>query len=628
VQSPSEVEIATLALVALSVTLGLQVFRVQFPLSFDLGEDIGFVEAGLITVAVFGVGPLLAEPIRRLLGPRDALWTAFGGAVTGRLLIQFVHPVPFWLATASTVLALFAWTLLVISLRARGREGSGAFVMGTLLGLSLDTAVRTVFRTWDPAWQSGALAIALTLALAAGVGILLARTVDRLSAAERPRGGALALTAIGPFLFLEVVFLQSPAFAASQAGVSVPFAATAILVGDALAITAVSWGGVQRVSSLGTLAAATGLILATAVMLQWVAPTIALVLIVAQPLAAELLAASISSEDRTSTALSTSLGVAAGALLFLAFAVAYQIHYDTPLPFPNEMLPPVAAAILAFGAYRGGQIRAGARREWLYAAAPILLIVVPALVRIAAPVRQGTEGNGASFRLVNYNVHMGVNTRGQVDLEAIASAIEAENPDVVTLQEVARGWATNGTTDVASWLSARLEMRYVYGPAADGQFGNAVLSRLPIIGSTAGELPQSTGSMTRGYVEAVLDIDGIGGSRTLRVFSTHLQNEEANEPARMAEIPVLLDAWAGVPRTVIAGDMNAEPHSAEIEALTDAGLSSAQDEAGNPGAPTSWIDGTRIDYVFGSEGVKFDDFDIGRTRASDHLPMAVTVGLA
>ena len=616
---------AVLALVVLSVTLGLQIFRVQFPLSFDLGESVGFLEAGLITVAVFCVAPLLAEPVRRWLGPRNAIWAALGGAGIGRLLIQVVHPVPFWLATASTVLVLCAWTLLLIALRGRGREGSGEFVLATLLGLSVDTAARTLFRTWDHAWQDGPLPLLLTLALLAGIGILLARTSRQLAAAENPRGGALALAALGPFLFLEVIFLQNPAFAASQSEVSLPFAAAAILIGDALAITAVSWGGVQRVSSLGTLVAATGLILATAVMLQWIAPTVALVLIVSQPLAAELLTASFSSEERRATPLATSLGVASGGLLFLALAVTYQIHYDTPLPFSNEILPPVAAAMLAFGAYRGGQIRAGARREWLYAAVPVLLIVVPALVRIAAPVKERVEGNGVSFRLVNYNVHMGVSTEGQVDLEPIAAAIEAQDPDVVTLQEVARGWATNGTTDAVAWLSNRLEMPYVYGPAADGQFGNAVLSRFPIVDWAVGELPKSSGSMTRGYLLSLLDI---GRGDTVRVVSTHLEHGEENAPARLAQIEVLLDALGGAPRTVVAGDMNAEPGSVEIVAFTDTGLVSAQDAVGDPDAPTSWADGTRVDYVFGSEGVAFEDLEIPQTHASDHLPMAVTVSVS
>src|SRR3989304_5564568 len=78
----------------------------------------------------------------------------------------------------------------------------------------------------------------------------------------------------------------------------------------------------------------------------------------------------------------------------------------------------------------------------------------------------------------------------------------------------APGWATTGTTDAVAWLSNRLEMPYVYGPAADGQFGNAVLSRFPIVDWAVGELPKSSGSRPRGSPLSLLDI---GRGDTVRV---------------------------------------------------------------------------------------------------------------
>lgn len=609
----------TLSLVALSVMLGLQIFRVCFPIAFDLGESIGFIDAGLITVAVFGASPLLAAPMRRQLGPRTALVLALGGAVVGRVLIQLVHPVPLALAYGSTMLVLVAWTLLLIALRGRGREGSAEFVLAFLLGLAGDTAMRVAFRTWDHAWQSGLIPVLVTLALAVAILALLARAADRLAAAEHPRGGGLALVALGPFLMLQVLFLQSPAFVASQGEVSLPLAAFAVLIGDALAITAVAWGGVQRVAKIGTLAAGAGLVLATALVRQLDGPPMVVVLMLAQPMAAELLTAVLDGDERAATPWSTSLGVAGGSLLFLALVLAYQIHYESPLPFSNRLLPPFAGALLAVGTAGGVAARAHARADWRLAAVPLMLLLVPA--SIGSGTTMIAEGNGKSLRLVSYNLHMGVNTEGQVNPEAMARVIEAQRPDVVVLQEVARGWALNGTTDIATWMAARLDMPYVYGPAADNQLGNAILSRLPVVASNAGTLPRSSGTMTRGYVRAVIDI----GGETVGVFSTHLQHKDESTQARLAQIEVLLEAWGGADRTVIAGDVNAYPDGPEVAEFLAAGFVSAQDDAGKGNRPTSWQDGTRVDYVFATPDLSFSDFALPFTQASDHLPLAVTV---
>lgn len=42
--------------------------------------------------------------------------------------------------------------------------------------------------------------------------------------------------------------------------------------------------------------------------------------------------------------------------------------------------------------------------------------------------------------MMTYDLHNGFNTRGALDLEALARTIETQKPDVVALQEVARGW--------------------------------------------------------------------------------------------------------------------------------------------------------------------------------------------
>ncbi len=432
---------------------------------------------------------------------------------------------------------------------------------------------------------------------------------------------------------LQLLFLQSVAFVASSSRLSLPLATALVLVGDALAVAAVLWA-VPRAPGPGAVALAGVALVAAAALLRRVeGPVTAVAILAGLPLAAGLLALGLvtwrPAADRRSTPLQTSLGVAGGNLLFLLLAFMYQVHYDIPLPFPNAALPPAAALLLAAPVGLGWRTPAGGQRaradglapSWRLAAVPIALLVVPLALALGRDSRV-VAGDGSGLRLVDYNVHMGVNTEGQVDPEAIARVIEAQDPDVVVLQEVPRGWVTNGMTDLAEWMSARLGMPYVYGGAADGQFGNAVLSRLPVEASRTGLLGQFEGTMDRGYVWAVIDL---GNGQTMNVIDTHLQHREQDTPTRLKEIAVLLDAWGDAERTVIAGDMNDFPDSEEFAAFVSAGLVSAQDETGRGDLPTSWQDGTRIDYIFATPDLVLLDFARPFSKASDHLPLAVTV---
>ncbi len=182
---------------------------------------------------------------------------------------------------------------------------------------------------------------------------------------------------------------------------------------------------------------------------------------------------------------------------------------------------------------------------------------------------------------MTYNLHNGFDTAGWLGLEALARTIEQQDPDVVALQEVARGWVIDGSTDMVGWLSQRLQMEYVFAPTAGPLWGNAVLSRLPIKESQTHPLPTQDLLLRRGYVRVVVDL---GGGRTLDVIATHYHHLEDGSAVRVQESQAILDAWSGAPRTVFMGDLNAEPGSPEIEMLREAGLVEAVAQAGlSPG---------------------------------------------
>ena len=615
----------SLALLATVVVVGLQILRVLFPLAFDLSEDAGSVNAGLFTLVVLAIGPFVAVAARQLgrTGSRRAL---IGGMVLARVAMQLLHPIPLWLGAVGAMLFLAAFTLEVHELRPRS-EGPSVLVLGLVLGMALDTALRTAFWSWDLAWQDGIAPLVLTLALGAAVVALLA--IDR----EHPEdGGAVRMggfVLLGPFLMLQVLFLQSPAYIASAARAPLPAAASVILVADTIAVAGIRW--LARVPlGRGAVGVAGLALVVDGVLLRAVeGPAIALVVFVGTPLTVGLLFLGLArAGDAIPSLVRTALAIAGAGVVFLLLAFAYQVHYDIPLPVSNAWLAPLAALLLAAPAcVRAPAELRGPPSGWRLALAPLLLLLVPLVTTLTR--EPGSAGGArAGVRVLDYNLHMAVNLDGQVDPETLARTIEEQDPDVVVLQEVARGWVTNGTTDLAEWMSARLGMPYTYGPAADEQFGNVILTSLQVSSSETGLLGRFEGTMNRGWVRVDLSLGPLGheGETALTVIGTHLQHREQDTETRLQQIEVLLrDAWRGDGASVIAGDMNAYPDSEEIAMFTAAGFVSAQDEAGMGDLPTSWPDGTRIDYVFTTPDLGRSDFARPYSEASDHLPLAVTV---
>ena len=95
----------------------------------------------------------------------------------------------------------------------------------------------------------------------------------------------------------------------------------------------------------------------------------------------------------------------------------------------------------------------------------------------AAPVAAGTD-----LKVMTYNIRQGFGSSGRLDLEAVAQEIEKRPTDIVGLQEVGRGWVISGAVDTMAWLSLRLDMPAYYGANLGDLWGNAVLTRLPVIG--------------------------------------------------------------------------------------------------------------------------------------------------
>jgi endonuclease/exonuclease/phosphatase family metal-dependent hydrolase len=87
------------------------------------------------------------------------------------------------------------------------------------------------------------------------------------------------------------------------------------------------------------------------------------------------------------------------------------------------------------------------------------------------------------IRVATYNIHAAIGTDRRRNLERVAAVIEEIGTDVIGLQEV-ESRASRGGADQAMKLAAMLGMACVEGPMmheGPGWYGNAILSRLPIL---------------------------------------------------------------------------------------------------------------------------------------------------
>lgn len=614
-----------LALVALVVGLALASFRVLFPLAYNYGERTSFTAAGVLALALF-VAPLLSPVLGALLGVRTALVLTLGALAGVRVSIQLFHPVPLWLGGTAAVLALLALALTVSALRSDGGRGGRRSVVGVVLGLALDAAILSVFRTWEPSWQEGAAPMAVTLLLAAAaIGVAYREHVARRPGDPTGPAGVWSTAALGPFLMLHVLFLQNLGVVGAATELPLPLTALVILGADLFAVMAVAWASSRPLPLTARLGLGIALIVLAALLGEVIGILAVVVYAAAHPIAAVLVAEAYGREGRFGT-WRTATGLALASTSFLLLTLLFYLHYEIPLPFPNVVLAPIAASLVAVAGLRASAPSVPVR--WTRAGAlvpaglPMVAVLLAGLV-LGADISTGP--GPTSIRVVNYNVHTAVDVRGQLNPEATARVIEAQRPDVVTLQEVSRGWAVAGSIDVAEWLSVRLDMPYVYAPAADLGFGNAILSRFPMLETDWTYLPKGNGPMDRSWIRAVLDV---GPGRRLTVIGTHLHHRHdvpEDDRTRLDQIGALLRIWGGADTTIIAGDMNAEPGTPEIARFEAAGLVAAGDLT----VPTypSTAPEDRIDYVFGTSDLAFTDAVVPRSTASDHLAVAATVTL-
>ncbi|MDT0343166.1 endonuclease/exonuclease/phosphatase family protein [Streptomyces litchfieldiae] len=567
--------------------------------------------SGSVAGAVFALlAAAPAGPLVWWLGPRRALPAALGVLALARLVVQLpaARTVPVTALAAGVALA--ALLLTVRACAATSGNGPGRAARALALAVAADVALRLRLDLLDPVWHGGVAgwlwALLLAAPLAAGARELYRRP------GEGAGGGGVELALLGPALALYAVLFASPAFVAAEAGWSVA-AGLAIAAGSVLGVAALSLPLPPWAPPAALLTAA----VAFTLLPDLAAPAAALAL-AALPAALRRLLAMPRLRTGRGALLDLALAAAGAALGYGLLVLAFHLRF---LAGPLCVL---AALGLAWAATRGAAPRR-LGHAWTPVVLATLLLAVPQLANALrggpAPLPEDTAGG--MYRLLSWNVHHAVDGEGELAPEALLEVIRGSGAQVVVLQEVPRGWPGAGGLDLAHWLERRLDVTAVWAPAADRQFGNLILTSLPVVDSETVGLPRAGGDMDRSYASVTVRLtDG----EEARIVGTHLDGGDSPD-ARQAQLEPLLRGTGDGRHTVLAGDLNARPGTGEIDAVEAAGLRSAQDEIGDPDRDTATSPPRRVDWIFGAAGIAFGDFRLLDSAASDHLPLAVTVYL-
>ena len=165
---------------------------------------------------------------------------------------------------------------------------------------------------------------------------------------------------------------------------------------------------------------------------------------------------------------------------------------------------------------------------------------------LAAPVSHPSRD---TIIVASFNVHEG--KRVERAIAALRADSITRRADILLLQEI----GADGTRRIAEGMG----MRWVYYPTwaarGDDGFGNAVLSRWPILDDAKLILLHRAffNDGLRTATAATVDVDGI----LVRVYSIHLATR-FNLPTwkRREQLQAVLDDAAQHPRVIIGGDLN------------------------------------------------------------------------
>lgn len=244
----------------------------------------------------------------------------------------------------------------------------------------------------------------------------------------------------------------------------------------------------------------------------------------------------------------------------------------------------------------------------------------------------GAEVSHRSFslRVMTYNIRHSRGLDEIHDLRRIATLIRNTGADIVALQEVDVGTRRVGGINQPQQLAQWTGMYVAFGtaiPFQNGLFGNAILSRYPILRQNTRQISGPEGAEIRILLEAQLNIPVPShkqNSFILTVWNTHFDYQ--SEKIRIQSVQRIgnwISSTSGP--LLLLGDFNAEPHAESIQ-LMGQSLQNASSSRITPTIPSD-SPTQQLDYIWFRPSISWKLKNIQVLHdpishiASDHRPL-------
>ncbi len=241
------------------------------------------------------------------------------------------------------------------------------------------------------------------------------------------------------------------------------------------------------------------------------------------------------------------------------------------------------------------------------------------------------------LRVATYNVHGCVGMDGQRSETRIAEVIASMSVDIVGLQELDLGRPRSAHADQAALIAERLGWKYQFHPAmrsGEEQYGNAIVSRLPIELKRAAELPGSPPWYCREQRSAIW-MQAQTELGAVQIINSHfgLGYSERRLQAKLLIGPEWLGSIPPDEPAILLGDFNSVPASRSYRHIQSQLLDVRR--LVSPKRPfrtfPTHLPSLAVDHIFVNRALTPTDLNVHRTSlarlASDHFPLVCELTL-
>lgn len=226
------------------------------------------------------------------------------------------------------------------------------------------------------------------------------------------------------------------------------------------------------------------------------------------------------------------------------------------------------------------------------------------------------------MKILSWNIWVDCN------FDQLKEFLQTSNADVMGLQEVKND---DPERNVISYLTG-LGYKHFFARTEqvwDGKVyrhGPAIFSKFPIVHSEKIQLAEGDDERAAAYAQ--IDVNG----NLLHIFSTHLIHTHQEPSSQQEAQTEKLIEKLPKENVIVMGDFNATSESESIQKMmkqlvdtnTEATPTWSVHPEGCHKCNPQVVD-TRLDYIFVSKDLKVHSFEVGASKASDHLPISISV---